>query len=130
MKYILMMNGPKSGWDEFMKWPHEALVRHIEFMKSFSKKLKDQGELLSADGLTPPAEAKLVRAKRDGGPPTIDGAFAETKEFLAGWWIVEVPNEARALEIAAEASAAPDPENRPMGIPIEVRRIADGPPEL
>jgi hypothetical protein len=130
MKYILMMNGPKSGWDEFMKWPKEALVRHIQFMKDFSKKLKDQGELVSADGLMPPSDAKLVRANRNGGAPTIDGVFAETKEFLAGWWIVETPSEERALEIAAEASAAPDPENRPMGIPIEVRQIASGPPEI
>jgi hypothetical protein len=60
----------------------------------------------------------------------IDGVFAETKEFLAGWWIVEVPNAARAYEIAAAASAAPGPEGAPLGMPIEVRQVASGPPEV
>jgi hypothetical protein len=129
MKYILMMNAPKSGWDWFMSWPKEALQRHIDFMHQLNKKLKDAGVLVAAEGLTPPSEAKMVRARKDG-PPVIDGVFAETKEFLAGWWIVEVPNAERAYAIAAEASAAPGPEGGPFGIPIEVRQIASGPPEI
>jgi len=126
MKYILMMNAPKAGWEGFMKWPREALKRHIDFMHALNKKLKDAGELVSAEGLTPPSEAKLVRARQDG-PPVIDGVFAETKEFLAGWWIVEVPTAERAYAIAAEASAAPGVDGRPIGIPIEVRQIGSAP---
>ena len=126
MKYILMMNAPKSGWESFMSWPKEALQRHIQFMKSLNGKLKSQGELLSAEGLTPPSEAKIVRARKDG-PPVIDGVFAETKEFLAGWWIVEVPTAERAYAIAAEASAAPGPDGEPFGIPIEVRQVGEAP---
>lgn len=129
MKYILMMSGPKSGWDQFMKWPKEVLQKHIQFMIDFDKKLKASGELVSSDGLTPPDEAKVVRAGKNGGPPVIDGVFAETKEFLAGWWIVDVPNAERAYQIAAEASAAPGPEGS-IGIPIEVRQIASGPPDI
>jgi hypothetical protein len=126
MKYILMMNAPKSGWDSFMSWPPEAIKRHIEFMKEFNKKLQAQGEFVSAAGLTPPSEAKLVRAQKNG-PPVIDGAFAETKEFLAGWWVVNVPNADRAYAIAAAASAAPGPDGEPFCIPIEVRAIGQAP---
>lgn len=128
MKYILMMNAPKNGWEGLMKWPPEVLKAHIEFMHRLNQKLKTTGELVSADGLMPPDQAKVVRARKDG-PPVIDGVFAETKEFLAGWWIVQVPNAERAYEIAAEASAAPGPDG-PMSIPIEVREVASGPPEV
>jgi hypothetical protein len=124
MKYILMMNAPKAGWEQFMQWPREVLKRHIDFMHELNKKLKAAGELVSAEGLTPPSEAKMVRASKNG--PVIDGVFAETKEFLAGWWIVDVPNAERAYQIAAEASAAPGPDG-PMSIPIEVRAIGQAP---
>jgi hypothetical protein len=127
MKYILMMNAPKKGWEEFMQWPQEAIKRHVDFMIDLNGRLKARGELVSAEGLTPPSEAKIVRARKDG-PPVIDGVFAETKEFLAGWWIVEATGAERAFQIAAEASAAPGLDGKPMGIPIEVRQIASGPP--
>src|SRR5215204_825006 len=108
MKYILMMNAPKAGWDQFMQWPKEVLKAHIEFMHEFNKKLQAAGEWVTGEGLTMPQQAKVVRAGKDG-KPLIDGAFAETKEFLAGYWIVNVPNAERAYELAAEASAAPGP---------------------
>src|SRR5690349_20222848 len=123
MKYILMMNAPRNGWEALMSWPKEAIQRHIQYMKDLNKKLKGQGELVAAEGLMPPNEAKIVRARKDG-PPVIDGVFAETKEFLAGWWIVEVPTVERAYEIAAEASAAPGADGEPFSIPIEVRQVA------
>lgn len=128
MKYILMMNAPKTGWESIMKWPPEVFRAHIEFMKEFSKKLGEAGELVAAEGLTMPDQAKLVRAGKDGAP-IIDGVFAETKEFLAGWWIVNVASAERAYAIAAAASAAPGP-NGPLNMPIEVREVASGPPDV
>ena len=65
-------------------------------------------------------------ARTDG--PITDGVFPESKEFLAGFWIVEVPSAARAYEIAAEASAAPGPGGAPLNMPIEVREVQCGPP--
>ena len=127
-KYMLMMNAPKNGWETYMKWPQEVLRAHIAFMKSFSAKLAKAGELVSAEGLTPPTQAKIVRASKRG-PAVTDGPFAETKEFLAGYWIVQVPTAERAYEIAAEASAAPGPDG-PFNMPIEVREVASGPPEV
>ncbi|MFF3774022.1 YciI family protein [Streptomyces sp. NPDC002232] len=70
----------------------------------------------------------IVRAGADGAPLVTDGPFAETKEFLAGWWIVEVPTRQRALEIAAEVSAAPGPGGAPLRMPIEVREVMSAPP--
>jgi hypothetical protein len=128
MKYILMMNGPRSGWETFMTWPQHDLKAHIGHMMNLNKKLGASGELVSAEGLAMPAEAKLVRAGKNGEPVT-DGVFPESKEFLAGYWIVEVDSPERAYAIAAEASAAPGLNGAPMSIPIEVRQVMSGPPE-
>ncbi len=73
-----------------------------------------------------PSQAKLVRAGKDGTPIT-DGVFPESKEFLAGYWIVKVDNAERAYQIAAEASAAPGVGGAPLNMGIEVREIMSGP---
>ena len=75
-----------------------------------------------------PGQAKLVRARADGTPEVTDGPFAEAKEFLAGYWIVDVETPERAYELAARASAAPGPGGRPINMPIEVREVMSGPP--
>ena len=106
MKYMLIMNSPLDGYEQYMTWPKKILEANAAFMQTFSKKLADSGELVSTVGLAAPTAAKLVRADKNGRPIT-DGVFAESKEFLAGYWIVDVENEQRALEIAAEASTAP-----------------------
>ena len=106
MKYMLIMNSPKDGYEQYMKWPKKILEANAAFMQSFTKKLVDAGEFVSAAGLAAPTQAKLVRAGQNGKPIT-DGVFAESKEFLAGYWIIDVESEQRALEVAAEASTAP-----------------------
>jgi hypothetical protein len=94
----------------------------------FGKRLAASGELASAEGLSGPDQARCVRAGKDGEPVT-DGIFPETKEFLAGYWIVDVDSPDRAYAIAAEASAAPGPGGRPLNMAIEVRQVMSGPPE-
>jgi hypothetical protein len=128
MKYILMMNCPKTGYDTFGSWPKKDIQAHIAFMRRFDKPLRESGELVSAEGLADPKQAKLVRAGKDGAPVT-DGVFPEAKEYLAGYWIVDVESPERAYEIAAQASAAPGPGGAPMNMPIEVRQVMSGPPE-
>jgi hypothetical protein len=128
VKYILMMNCPRTGYDTFGSWPKEDIRANIGFMIGFEKELRKSGELISAQGLGSPHEAKRVRAGADGAPIT-DGIFPETKEFLAGYWIVEVENPEQAYAIAARASAAPGPGSAPMNMAIEVRQVMDGPPE-
>jgi hypothetical protein len=127
MKYILMMNTMKSNVDAFSGWSQEDIHAHIGFMQTFCKELGAAGELVSAEGLAFPSEAKLVRADKNGQPVT-DGVFPESKEFLAGYWIVQVDSPERAYAIAAQASAAPGLAGAPLNMPIEVRQVMSGPP--
>lgn len=129
MKFMLMMNAPRGNGDwGVMNWAPEDLVAHIEFMKRFAGELGAAGELAAAEGLASPGEAKLVRAGKSGAPEVTDGPFAEAKEFLAGYWIVDVENPERAYAIAGQASAAPGPGGRPLNMPIEVREVMSAPP--
>jgi hypothetical protein len=127
MKYILMMNTPANGPYQIASWPAEDIKAHIAFMIEFAKKLAASGELVGAEGLAGPEQAKRVRAG-DSGEPITDGVFPESKEFLAGYWIVDVDSPERAYAIAAEASAAPGRSGVPLKMPIEVRQIMSGPP--
>jgi hypothetical protein len=126
MKYMLMMNTPRDGYKKYMSWPKELIAANSAFMREFARKLGATGELVNAVGLTSPVQAKLVRAGKDGGPVT-DGVFPETKEFLAGYWIVQVDSAERAYAIAAEASTAPGMGDAPLM--IEVREVMSGPPK-
>jgi len=127
MKYMLMMNTMKLGVDPFPGWPQQDIKNLIRFMVDFDKELQASGELVAAEGLAFPDQARLVRAGKNGEPIT-DGVFPESKEFLAGYWIVDVATPERAYEIAAKASAAPGLGGAPMNMPIEVREVMSGPP--
>jgi hypothetical protein len=127
MKYMLMMNAPGPVVYQIQTWPKQDIQAHIAYMGTFAKKLKAAGEWVDGQGLAGPDEAKLVRSGQDGRPIT-DGVFPESKEFLAGFWIIEVPDAARAYEIAAEASSAPGPGGAPLHMNIEVREVQCAPP--
>ncbi len=128
MKFMLILNTPHDGYDQYMSWPKKILEANGAFMENLTKKMIDAGELVDAAGLASPKQALRVRAGKDGKPVT-DGAFAESKEFLAGYWIVDVENQERAVELAAEASTAPGmPVTAPDGSLIdrfwvEVRQV-------
>jgi hypothetical protein len=122
MKYILMMHGKKADWDEFLRWSKEDLERNVAFMQRFSKELHDAGVFVDTKGLALPQEAKIIRAGKNGEPVT-DGVFPESKEFLAGYWIIDVETPEQAYQIAARASAAPGPGGQPANMPIEVRQV-------
>jgi hypothetical protein len=127
MKYILMMNTMKASHAAFPGWSKEDIQAHIAFMIRLDKELRESGELVSAEGLSFPDQARLVRADKDGTPIT-DGVFPESKEFLAGFWIIDVESPERAYKIAAKVSAAPGPGGAALNMPIEVRPVMSGPP--
>jgi hypothetical protein len=125
---MLMMNVPRGTGDyQITSWSPDDFKAHIAFMKRLNKELTDAGELVAAEGLAAPGEAKLVRANKHGGPPATDGVFPESKEFLAGFWMVDVDRPERAYEIAGKASTAPGPGGKPLIIPIEVRQVMSAP---
>jgi hypothetical protein len=126
MKYMLMMNTMCTGRG-VPEWPKQDLQAHIAFMIAFNRELHERGELVSTEALSCPDQAKLVGAGKDGTLIT-DGVFPESKEFLAGFWIIDVESPERAYVIGARISAAPGPGGFPLNIPIEVRPVMSGPP--
>jgi hypothetical protein len=128
MKFMLMMHAPRGNGDyQINQWKPEEFRAHIQFMKELNKGLRDAGELVGAEGLAPPGQARVVRSRAEGAPEVTDGPFPESKEFLVGFWIVDVETAERAYAIAAKASTAPGPGGKPLGIKIEVRQVMSGP---
>lgn len=125
MKYMMMMHSPGRTY-EIMNWSKDDFSAHIAFMQRFNKKLRQSGEMVACEGLSSPDQAKRVRADKDGQPIT-DGVFPESKEFLAGYWIVDVERPERAYALAAEVSAAPGPGGAPLNMSLEVREVMGGP---
>jgi hypothetical protein len=127
MKYLLMMHTPGRGpYPPMVTWAKKDMDAHLEFLGQFNRRLSAAGELVGIHALTAPAQAKLIRAGKDGAPIT-DGVFPEAKEFLAGYWIIDVDSPERAYQLAAEASAAPGPGGVPLNMSIEVRAVMGGP---
>lgn len=123
MKYILLMSGTKAGVDGYHAWSQKDVQAHMAALGRINQELNDSGEFVATQGLAQPAEAKMVRGEKNGVPVT-DGIFPESKEFLLGYWIVEVASRERAYAIAGRISAAPGPGGVPTNMPIEVRQFA------
>jgi hypothetical protein len=126
MKYILLMSGSKSGVDTYHAWTRADADAHMAALRDINKELTESGEFVATQGLTGPDQARLVRGQKDGLPVT-DGIFPESKEFLLGYWIVDVSSPERAYAIAGRISAAPGPGGIPTNMPIEVRQFAEYP---
>jgi hypothetical protein len=122
MKYILLMNGTKAGVDTYKAWSEKDIQAHFAFLTRLNTELSERGELVANEGLGQPDQAKVVRAAKDGVPIT-DGVFPESKEFLLGYWVVDVESPERAYQIAARLSAGPGPGGVPLSMPIEVRQV-------
>ncbi len=125
MKYILLMTGTNAGVDTYVAWSKKDIDSHMAVLKSINKELTESGEFVATEGLARPDQAIVVRGQKAGMPIT-DGIFLEAKEFLLGYWIVDVKSSERACEIASRISVAPGPGGVPTNMPIEVRQIASG----
>lgn len=124
MKYILLMSGTSAGVEGYHAWSKQDIEAHMAILHRINKNLSDSGEFVATQGLAQPSEAKVVRGEKNGVPIT-DGVFPEAKEFLLGYWIVDVANAERAYAIAGQISAAAGPGGRPTNMPIEVRQFAN-----
>jgi hypothetical protein len=128
-RYMLLTNyndtigaGPMSEWDP------DDITAHLEYLRALNNQLIDSGELVDLQALTGPELAKVVTFDGQTGPVVTDGPYTEVKEVLAGYQMVDVETEARAVEIAAKVSAAPGPGGVPLRQPIEVRQVMGPPP--
>jgi hypothetical protein len=131
MRFMLLQNYAEvaSGCPPMSEWGVEDIAAHIEFQRVLNEQLLASGELLDAQGLAGPDVAKYVVWDGTSAPVVTDGPYPEAKELVAGYRLVEVDSEARALEIAAQISAAPSPVG-PIMAPIEVRQVMGPPGEL
>jgi hypothetical protein len=129
VKFILLQDyATTEVATEFLSaWAPEDAAAHIEFQRRMNDRLRESGELVEAQALTAPELAKVVVHDGVGAPVVTDGPFPEGKELLAGYRIVDVESPERAIEIAAEASAAPGPGGKPIKQPIEVRELMGAP---
>ena len=128
MKFMLMMHAPRGSGDwAVMSWPPKAIQAHMAHMVSLYKDLQEAGQLVDAQGLASPQDARVVRANGSGKPEVTDGPFAEAKEFLAGYWIVDVASKDEAYAIAARASMAPGTDGKPLHLAIEIREVMAAP---
>jgi len=128
-KFMLLQNyeGGAGCTEPITNWAPEDIHAHIAFQQALNKELLDSGELVDAQGLAGPDLAKKVTYAGAGAPVVTDGPFPEVKELLAGYRMIDVESEARAIEIAARASAAPGPNGVPIQQPIEVRQVMGAP---
>ncbi|WP_436788929.1 YciI family protein [Yinghuangia sp. YIM S10712] len=131
-KYLLLKHyrgAPAAVNDVPMdRWTPEEISDHIRFMQEFADRLEQTGELVDAQALAP--EGKWVRYDGEGRAPVTDGPFAETKDLIAGWMVVDVDSEERAIELAGELSAAPGAGGKPIHEWLEVRPFFAAPPTV
>jgi hypothetical protein len=131
MRFMLLQNygEVESGCAPMPEWAPDDITAHIAFQQALNEELTKRGELVDAQGLAGPEQAKFVVSDGTNAPVITDGPYPESKELLAGYRIVDVDTLERALAIAAQASAAPAQDGLPIRQPIEVREVM-GPPNL
>ena len=110
------------------KWSPAEIEAHIQFMRDFAARLEGTGEFVDGQALSP--EGAWVRYDGEGKPPVTDGPFAETKDLIAGWMVIDVDSQARAYELAAELSSAPGAGGTPIHEWLEVRPFLAEPPNV
>jgi hypothetical protein len=110
------------------QWTPEEVDAHITFMHDFAARLEASGEFVDAQALAP--EGAWVRSDAEGRPPVTDGPFAETKDLIAGWMVIDVDSYERAVELAGELSSAPGAGGKPIHEWLELRPFMTAPPNV
>ena len=129
MRFMLLQNyaATEVATEPIWNWAPEDAKAHIDFQVKLNEELAERGELVEAQALTGPEQAKFVVHDGVSAPVVTDGPFPEAKELLAGYRMIDVESLDRAMEIAARASAAPGPGGVPIKTPIEVREVMGAP---
>jgi hypothetical protein len=129
MKFMLLQDygGVPKDVPPMTEWTPEEIDAHITYQKDLNAELTERGEFVDARGLSAPELAKFVVWDESDSPVVTDGPFPESKELLAGYRIIDVESVERAIEIAAQGSAAPGPGGRPIKQVIEVREVMGAP---
>jgi hypothetical protein len=110
------------------QWTPEEVSAHMQYMADFATRLEGSGEFVDGQALSP--DGAWVRYDGEGRPPVTDGPFAETKDLIAGWMVIDVDTYERAIELAGELSAAPGQGGKPIYEWLEVRPFMTEPPTI
>jgi hypothetical protein len=110
------------------RWTPQEVEDHITYMNDFAARLEGTGEYVDSQALSP--EGTFVRSDGEGRPPVTDGPFAETKDLIAGWMIIDVEDYDRALVLAGELSAAPGAGGEPIHEWLELRPFMGSAPTV
>jgi hypothetical protein len=110
------------------RWTPEEIDAHVAYMQDFANRLRESGEFVDEQALAP--EGAWVRSDGEGRPPVTDGPFAETKDLIAGWMVIDVDSWDRAVELAGQLSAAPGAGGEPIHEWLEVRPFFAVPPRV
>ncbi|MCW2760409.1 MAG: hypothetical protein JWR85_610 [Marmoricola sp.] len=131
-KYLLLKHyrgAPAAVNDVPMdKWTPEEISAHVRYMNDFADRLEGTGEFVDSQALAP--DGTFVRYDGDGRPPVTDGPFAETKDLIAGWMVIDVESKERAIELAGELSAAPGADGKPIHEWLELRPFLSAHPTI
>ena len=132
-KYLLLKHyrattPTPNAFEPMSEWKPEEVDAHIQYMNDFATKLEGTGEFVDGQALSP--DGMWVRSDGEGRPPVTDGPFAETKDLIAGWFVIDVDSYERAVELAGELSAAPGAGGRPLQEWLEVRPFLTAPPTV
>ena len=132
-KYLLLKHyrggpTPVVHFDPMDRWEPARVDAHIQYMRDFAAKLEGTGEYVDGQALSP--DGTFVRYDGEGRPPVTDGPFAETKDLIAGWMVIDVDSYERAVELAGELSAAPGPDGEPIHEWLELRPFLTAPPTV
>ena len=128
-KFVLIVNFEGGVVDTPMEeWKPEEVQAHLDYYRALNRELRASGELVETAVLAGPDLAKIVTSNGRGAPMVTDGPFQEFKEWLAGYQIMDVESEARAIEIAGRLSAVPGPNGIPTEQPIQVRQVMESSP--
>jgi hypothetical protein len=122
-KYLLLKHyrgAPAPRNDVPMEqWTPEEISAHMRYMRDFAARLEGTGEFVDSQALS--SDGTFVRSDGEGRPPVTDGPFAETKDLIAGWMVIDVDSYERALALAGELSAAPGAGGKPINEWLELR---------
>jgi hypothetical protein len=110
------------------RWTPAEVAAHLQYMDDFAQRLEETGEYVDSTALAP--EGTWVRYDGEGRPPVTDGPFAETKDLVAGWMVIDVDSHERAVELAGELSAAPGAGGRPIHEWLELRPLLTAAPTV
>jgi hypothetical protein len=132
-RFLLLVNFDNGDVEEgrpMTSWDPADVKAHLDYYDALNTELRESGELVGGEALCWPEQAKVVRGDGKAAPAVTDGPYAEVKEVLAGYTMVDVESLDRAIEIAARYSAVPGPGNVPIQQPIEIRQIVEDEADL